>query len=194
MYGMVNVQEKRCSHGTCARRAYFNVEGNKTRAYCQEHAKDGMVNVRRKTCANATCSVQPTFNVEGNKSAVYCRKHAEDGMVNVCTRRCSHDSCNKKPSWGVLADGVGTACAEHKGNVVDSPMINMRAPCKVVGCRKRSTWGMSEKQPSHCRDHGPLEDGLVPTLTTNRANGALPRSISRDQTRLPSHVKAECYF
>ncbi|CAN0482412.1 unnamed protein product, partial [Scytosiphon promiscuus] len=71
-------------------------------------------------------------------------------------RLCADDSCTRQASWGSLAVGAGTACADHKDDIVDGPVVNFKARCKVGGCSKISAWGVSGQQPSHCRYHGPL--------------------------------------
>ena len=93
-----------------------------------------------------------------------------------------------------MAGGAETACADHKSNNLDGPVINFRAPCEAAGCERFSTWGLSGKQPSHCRDHGPFKDGLVLTVRTNHSN-SVPRNSSYHAVEdPPSQVKAECYF
>ena len=133
-------------------------------AYCKQHAEDGMVDIRSKHCSHPTCMAAPSFNVAACPTPFYCRQHAEDGMVIVRGMCCVHDSCTKHASWGVLDVGMATACSDHKGDIVDGPVINFKAPCKVTACKEVSTWGLSERQPSHCRYHGPLKDGLSQTI------------------------------
>ena len=130
-------------------------------------------------CSHDSCTRQASFNVEGSKKAAYCKQHAKDGMVDVRHKRCSHDSCTRHPLWGVLADGVATVCAYHKSDLLDGPVINFAVSCKAVGCGKSSKWGLGGKQPTHCPDHGPLEEGLVRTVGTARSKGVSGRSSSR---------------
>ena len=190
---MVNVTRKRCSHETCEYIASFNVEGSKTGKYCKQHADDSMININIRHCAHATCSVQPFFNIKGSMVGVYCRKHAEDGMVDVRNKRCSHYLCKKEPSWGALAGGLGTTCDDHKSSIVNGPIINFRALCKSPGCELFSTWGLSGKQPSHCRDHGPLHDALSLTVKPHDFND-LRYAPDRILGLSSFHVKAECQF
>ncbi|CAN0303730.1 unnamed protein product [Laminaria digitata] len=153
-----------------------------------------MVNVHNRRCSRGSCTRQPSFNVEGMKTAAYCKQHAGAGMGNVHGRRCVHVSCTKWPAWGVLTDGAATACPGHKSNLFGGPVINFKAMCKVVGCRNVSRWGLDGKQPTHCRDHGPLMDGLMCTIGTAGNKGTCP-SPSYGAVRGPSvHFKTECLF
>ncbi|CAN0440888.1 unnamed protein product, partial [Scytosiphon promiscuus] len=112
-----------------------------------------MVNVVQKPCLYDSCTRRPSFNVQGVKMPAFCKQHAQDSMVNVVAKPCSYDFCTRRPSWGVLAGGEATVCADHKSSLTECPVVNFRAPCKAVGCRSPSTWGLRGEQPSHCRQH-----------------------------------------
>lgn len=192
---MVNVRGKRCSDTTCSRTPSFNVESCKTRAYCKQHATNDMINVRDKRWSHDTCSKLPCFNIAGSKERIYCMQHAEAGMVNVNQRkRCSEDACKKRPSWGLLAGGAATACAGHEEKIVDGPAVNFKAECAEAGCRAYSTWGYGGQQPSHCREHGPMKDGLVYSVRIDSSK-CIPRVASYAALQVASfQVKAECQF
>ena len=196
--GMVDVVNKRCTHESCRKVPMFNVEGRKGGVYCKQHAEDGMVNVRGRRCSYESCNKTPSFNIDGNNTPVYCKQHAADGMVDVVTLRCSHDSCIRRPSWGVLSKGGPTVCGHHRGDIFGQPLINFRAICKVAGCARVSKWGLGGKQPSHCRDHGPLENGLVCTLDVGAAGCKIPPSVHSHSYRVTTppalNVKTECSF
>ena len=154
-----------------------------------------MVDVCTRRCSQGSCTTIPTFNFVGSKTAVYCRQHSEAGMVNVHkTKRCSHDSCSRRAAWGVLTDAVAKVCYRHKSDIVGRPVFNLRAECKIKGCRKLSRWGLDGKQPTHCPDHGPLRDDLVCTAVTPRLKLSFS-SPSYLAGRGPSlEVKSECFF
>ena len=164
----MDVRSRRCSYDSCTKQSNFNVEGSTTAVYCKAHAEEGMVNVCARRCLYDSCMKRPTLNYEGSTTAALCKEHAEEGMVDVTSRRCSHKSCTKWPSWGVSTDGSATVCTLHKNDIMDGYAINFRAGCKVVGCYKVSRWGLSGEQPTHCTEHGPLEDGLFCTVPTSR--------------------------
>lgn len=166
---MVNVRSKRCLHDSCTRRPSFNVNGSKLPMYCKQHAEEGMVHVRNKRCSHASCMTQPNFNVKGSKVGVYCKRHAKRGMVDVLSPRCAHETCTMTPNWGVPTNSSPTVCRLHMSDIKSDLVINFRAHCKVVGCRKASRWGLEGKKPTHCPVHGPLEDGLVCTVMGPRA-------------------------
>lgn len=168
---MVDVRSRRCAHDSCTKQSNFNVEGSATARYCKAHAEEGMVNVCARRCLYDSCMRRPTLNHKGTSTAALCKEHAEEGMVDVTSRRCSHESCTKWPSWGVLTNGVATVCPLHKSDIMDAYAVNFRAGCKVVGCYKRSRWRPSGKQPTHCVEHGPLNDGLVCAVFTTRSKG-----------------------
>ena len=152
------------------------------------------MDVANKRCSHAFCTKGPSFNVAGKKAA-YCSLHAKTDMVNVRTKRCSHNSCLQRAKWGFLTDGTATTCGRHMGDLSGSPVVNVMAACKVVGCKKRSRWGVDGKQPTHCLDHGPLQEGLVRTVGRDSAPGANSRSPSYHPVRGPSFlVKAEALF
>lgn len=192
---MVIVNGRRCLHDSCMKRPVFNIEGSKTASYCRQHAEDGMVNVSRRSCSHDPCMKRPTFNMEGNKTAVYCRTHAKDGMVEVSlSRRCSNITCARRPTWGLLADGTASVCYYHKGDVLGDPVINFEARCKVAGCRKVSSWGLEGNPPTHCGGHGPVQDGLVCTVTAARRKRSCPSTSYHNKRRASSHLKVECSF
>ena len=66
---MVNVRKKRCSHDSCTKNPYFNVEGERA-VYCRQHAEDDMVDIRTKSCLHDSCTRRSYFDVEGNKTGV----------------------------------------------------------------------------------------------------------------------------
>ena len=193
--GMVNVHYKRCAHATCKKSPSFNIKGMKKAAYCKTHAKDGMVDVRHKHCSHKTCTKTPSFNFEGSKQAMWCKEHAENGMILVSfTKRCSQSPCARLASWGSLAGGTGIVCAAHRSVVMDGPVVNFRAMCKVAGCRAFATWGNGASQPSHCNNHGPRTDGLVLTVPTKNTMSAPIRSSDGGLTSPSLHFKTEVYF
>ncbi|CAM9677328.1 unnamed protein product [Laminaria digitata] len=115
-------------------------------------------------------------------------------MVNVRTIPCLHNSCKKSARWGVMTNSAPTACTRHKGEIFGGPVIDFKAICTVAGCSKLSRWGLDGKQPTHCRDHGPLQEELVLTvgMSCSKIKG---RSPSYTAVRTPSsHVKTECAF
>ncbi|CAN0479868.1 unnamed protein product, partial [Scytosiphon promiscuus] len=118
----------------------------------------------RKRCLHDSCAKGPSFNVEGSKMAAYCKQHADQGMVNVSSKRCSHSLCTRQPTWGLLIDSAA------KGDILGSPVINFKQRCKAKDCMSVSRWGLNGLQPTHCRNHGPLEVGLVCTVGRARCN------------------------
>lgn len=82
----------------------------------------------------------------------------------VRARRSSSDTCavvgaaRRVPFNGVLA-----ACIGLKRETLDQPVasVSVKAPCKVAGCPKRSTWAVDRKQATHCLDHASVEEGPV---------------------------------
>ena len=152
-----------------------------------------MVNKHHKRCSHQVCTKIPSFQFDG-KTTTYCRQHAEDGMVNIRNKRRSHDSCTGQAVCGVPAGGGGTACADRKRKSLNSPTIHSRALCKVAGCEIVSTWGLSGKMPSHCCDHGPLEDGLVLAVRTSSTKTVRRRSSYSASGNPSFHVKAERSF
>ena len=174
---------RHCSHGLCTRQANDNIEGSKA-AYCKQHAAADMVDVVSRRCARIPCTRQPTFNTKGSKDVAYCREHAAEDMVDVLRRQCSHHPCSRRPSCGLLADGVSTVCIRHKGDLVGSPVINFNSECKVKGCKKLVKWGPRGQQPTHCPHHGPLQEGLIRTVGTDRIKGTTRTSSS--------HVFSKC--
>lgn len=146
-------------------RPSFDVEGSKTPTYRKRHAVDGMTFVRRK-------------------------RHVKKSIVHVC-RPCSYYSCTNPAWWGVLAGGAGTTCDGRKDSIVEGSLANFRALCRVPRCGNYSNWGLDGKQPSHCRDHGPLKDGLVLTAVDK----SIPRSSSYLHSEAPLfHAKTEGSF
>ena len=167
--------------------------GNQAAAYCKAHAEDGMVDVFSRRCSYTSCSSKPRFNVEGSKTPAYCGKHAVGGMVIVHRKHCSHNLCTRRRAWGMLNDGAATVCYRHKSDIMGGPVVNFRARCKVTGCRKESRWGFDGRQPTHCREHGPLEDGLECNVSAARRQASC--SASNDAVRASSfHVKTEFLF
>ena len=163
-------------------------------AYCKEHAEDGMVDVRSKRCVHGSCNTRPNFGTEGSKRGMYCKLHADEGMVNIRSKRCSHVSCSKQPAWGTVTDGTATVCASHKNDLLDGLVINFKAICKVARCGKISRWGLYGKQPTHCRNHGPLQEGLVDTVGTDSSKACFRSSSSRALNGPSRDVKTECLF
>lgn len=77
-----------------------------------------------------------------------------------------------------MAGGAGTACDGRKVRIVDGSFANFRALCRVPRCGNYST--LDGKQPSHCRDHSSLKEGLVLTVVDKR--------IARSSSYLHSEV------
>ena len=152
-----------------------------------------MVTLGRGLCRHDPCKTKASFNDEGSKTAAFCKQHAENGMVNVLDRRCAHGSCNRVPRWGVSTDGAATVCDYHKSDILSGYVINFTAQCQVAGCGQLSRWGIRDKQPTHCSNHGFAEDGLVCIIQPTR--GKRCRSPPPSAVRDPSfRVKTECSF
>ena len=190
---MGNVLSRSCFHASCTRRASFNFEDNKTAAYCKQHAKEGMVNALTKRCSQAFCLTPATCNVEGSKVVANCKHHAPEEMVCVHGRRCSHDACTRHRVQSIVADGTATVCARHGNDLLRSPVINFKVDCKVPGCRKGSSWGIHGQQPTHCRDHGPLTEGLAQILGMQDSKCSLASSLPSLESP-PHHIETECFF
>ena len=169
VHGMVNVRNRHCSYESCTRAPTPNFAGEKKAAYSKRHAVDSMVNVVSRRCSYDRCPKIPTFNIEGRNCPAYSKQHAEDSMIDVRCRSCFHIACTRRARWGLLADGAATACAHHKSDTVGLPVIHLTTICNVTGCGKRAKRGLSGKQPSHSRQHDPLEDGPVCTVTAGMA-------------------------
>lgn len=192
---MVDVHNRRCSFTSCTKRPSFNVDGVKVAAYCKQHADDGMVNVYHKRCSYASCSSYPSYNVASSKTAAYCKLHAADGMLDVRSRRsCLHTSCILRPAWGALTDSVATACTHHKGDIVGCPVVNFRARCKVAGCVKASRWGLHGRQPTHCGEHGPLQNELSCTMGASLSTRSDRSPPCHPERRPAAQFKTECSF
>ncbi|CAM9629960.1 unnamed protein product [Laminaria digitata] len=201
---MVDVYRRRCSHDSCRMYSSFNVKGSKTAVYCKKHACDGVVDVRRKNCLHNSCTRRPSFSIDSGKIGVYCKQHTNGGMLkatpNIIRKRCLHSSCMTRPWWGVLSQSTPTACALHKTLLVGlpgGPVICFGATCAFTGCKKLSRWGLDGEQPTHCPEHGPLEDGLTCTVRTARkkSNRSMNSIPPYDAVRGPSpRVKAECFY
>ena len=67
-----------------------------------------------------------------------------------------------------MTDGSATTCGRHKADLLGSPVVDFEATCNVACCKKKALWGIDGQQPSHCLDHGPLQEGLTRTVGTDR--------------------------
>ena len=187
---MVDVHHRRCSYDGCTKHPTFNVEGSKTAMYCRHHAEDGMVDVHHRRCSRNLCTRIPHFNVKGMKAA-YCKQHAVDGMVNVRSKLCSHTSCTRHPVWGLVTDCTPVVCSDHRSDIIGGPVIHFRRMCKREGCRKYSRWGPHGQQPTHCHNHGPVEDSLVSISTTSTSKGSCDSLPCTDVLGPLFHIKTE---
>jgi len=52
---MVNRRELMCQEPGCELHANYNIVGDKTPLYCENHCKDGMVNIKSKKCITPLC-------------------------------------------------------------------------------------------------------------------------------------------
>lgn len=133
---------------------------------------------------------------EATRRAAYlrCKELAEASVIDVRHNVRSHDTCTVRTSWGAMANGMATACADHTSCIVDGPVIDNQTLCTVADCVNISTWGLSGKQPTHCRDHGPLTTDRILAIQRNSVQ-SVPRSAADGDVEGPSaKVKAECYF
>ena len=174
-------------HGTCEKTPLFNFEGIKAGAYCKLHAEIGMINVRSKRCSRESCMTRPNFNVEGSKIPVYCKEHAQNGMVNVCSRGYLLAG-SVRGAAGSSPTNAAAVCAQYTSNLLDDSVTNLDALCAVTDCRKRPQWGLDGTPPTHCLEHGPLEEGVADTLGMDRSKGAILTSASRARTRLADNA------
>ncbi|CAM9626785.1 unnamed protein product, partial [Laminaria digitata] len=101
--------------------------------------------INRGHCSYASCTKITSFNVDGSAMHACCKKHDEDGMVDVLTKHCSHESCIQPPCRGLSTNGVVTACSRHKSYILNGPVINFKAQCKSITCRKVSRLGINGK-------------------------------------------------
>ena len=158
---MVNVNTRHCSHDSCMKKPYFNVEGSKTAVYCRQHADDGMVDVLSKRCSQDSCTKQPGFNFVGSRTSAFCKQHAEDGMVNVRTRRLSDVS---RRTMRVL--GVASNVETSAGIMLDTDLLDD----SKFRVRKRSMCARDGKQPPRSPGHCHLKGGVVENAQMGLSN------------------------
>ena len=193
--GMIDIRRKLCLHDSCATRPSFNIKGRKTAACYKQHCDRGMVNIHTRRCSHDSCMKQPSFNVEGRKTAAFSTEHAEDNMVDVRRTVRARNASSLLASFGRTAGGEGTA--GRTSNILEGLGNNLKTLCKIAGCLQLATGGLSMKQLSHCRDHGPLVGRLDITVQTqsDRSEKAPTRSsFDRAEGGSRWHVKAECSF
>lgn len=153
-----------------------------------------MVDIHYRRCSHASCKKRSTSKAGGSKTIGYCKQHAKEDIIKPRGKHCSNRSCIEKPVWGVLADGAAAACLRHKRHLVGGSVVNFTARCKEARCSKLSKWGLDGKQPTHCRDHGPLTDGLVCTVKATRNKGHSRSPLHRSVRGTCDSVKSECSF
>ena len=94
-----------------------------------------------------------------------------------------------------MAHGVAITCGLHTSDLLGGLAVNLAATCQVAGCTKKARWGLDGNQPTHCVDHGPLEEGLERTVGTDVNQGRYSRSPSYRAVKGPSYrVKVESMF
>lgn len=192
---MVGIVSRPCRHDDCTTIPSFNIEGHMGRAYGRQHARDGTAIVASPPCRNNSCTRTPSFNVQGKNRGAYCKRHADDGMIDVRNKRCSHISCTETPSCGSLARGVTTVCTEHKKDgVLDSPLIDFRPRCKIIGCPQKSACGIVGQQPSICGDHATVANSNALTVRPESKKSGVHQSQSRAAIFQPFKLKTECSF
>ena len=135
------------------------------------------------------------FKCRGTEQGAHCSVHAKTGMVDVHNKRCSHSSCLKRPSWGVVTDGKASTCGPHKSDILGTPVVDFEAKWVVASCNKKTGWEFDGKQPTHCFDHGPIQEGLILNFRTDRSPVSYFRSPSYRLVRSPSlRIKNESMF
>lgn len=85
--GMIDVTNKKCAHGSCAKRPTYGLKDQKRPTYCAEHATPGMVDVINRTCQHPDCFKQSLYGPVGSRTPMYCAEHAPGEMINLLTRR-----------------------------------------------------------------------------------------------------------
>ena len=191
---MVNVCTRRCSHETCLRRPSFNVQGSKTAAYCEQHARDGMIKTGNKRGSHRIGTRKASIKVDGG-SAVYWARHADGTMVDdVHSTPFSNDACARQASGRKETDGASTACSNPESDMVDGVMTNDKVKCNVAGCEKVSAWGLCGEQASRCCHNGPLQGGLTLTVPSNHSKSVAHRSSHRGVGEGAYRVKVEAYL
>ena len=154
-----------------------------------------MVDRCHRRFSHDSCAKPTTFIVQGIKPTVYCKTHAADGLVGVKRpRRCSNISCARQPAWCLLTDDTASVYPSDMSYILGGPAVNLRAKFNAAGCWKLSIAGLRGEQPTHCRDHGPVEDGLVCTDGSARRKISSPRPSSHSAMGSSFHVRAECSF
>ena len=73
-----------CFDHSCSKKYFFNVEGRKTPAHCENTPRKASY----KRCLHHTCTMTSKFDVRGSDTAV-----DEDGIVDIRIKGWSHGYC-----------------------------------------------------------------------------------------------------
>ena len=74
-----------CEYFNCNIRARFNILGESTPRFCNQHKTSEMINVVIK-CAHNDCDIRPSFNILGESTPRYCTQHKKLNMINILNK------------------------------------------------------------------------------------------------------------
>ena len=148
---MINVTNRRCEDISCQKHPHYNIPGEKSGKFCNEHKQPGMVNVKSKKCQDPNCQKHPLYNFPGEKSGLFCNEHKQPGMVDVKSKRCQYKNCQKQSYFNFPGENKGLYCNEHKQpNMID--VISKR--CRDKNCQKIPYFNdPEEKKGIYCNEH-----------------------------------------
>ncbi len=148
---------KKCRHENCDTIPVFNLMGETTGLFCNNHKTEGMVDVTRRLCKIFGCIKRPSYNLETETTGMYCSDHKTEEMVNVVDRHKKCLECAKSASFNFPEEQRGLYCDDHK----KIGMINVtKKMCASEGCKVQPTFNYAgEKTRLYCCDH--KKDGMV---------------------------------
>jgi hypothetical protein len=138
----------KCLFSGYNKRPVFNIKGEKTGLYCNEHKKENMVNVKDKRCVFEGCNKQPTFNLPTEKTGLYCFQHKDINMINIHNKTCQ--LCKNPAIYG-LPNKRAQFCFEHKKpNTIN---IILDSKCSVPDCENEYSFIIGNNK--FCLTHAP---------------------------------------
>ena len=71
-----------CEHPNCNQRPIFNILGETTPRFCNQHKTPEMVNLLKKNkCEHGDCTMIPTCMFKGDLLPIYCFQHKFADMI-----------------------------------------------------------------------------------------------------------------
>lgn len=146
-----------CIIKDCFYRAKWGLPNKKYSTHCTLHCDTSNMVIKLKyVCIVDSCFKSGNYFTL-NKEFLYCKEHSPE-TSELVTTKCKYEGCTKYAYYGVKGTKEKEYCSSHKN---PKTMCQIFKECSVNECLNVPRYGLPQKQPTLCLEHGENKEGYI---------------------------------